>query len=491
MTLPVFWRRLRVGATALAAAGIVALGAAAPASAVTNSDPALIDPTRTAALHVHKFEQPVRAGEAGNGLEEDTTSLTPLAGIEFQVHRVDGIDLTTNTGWQDAAKLTTDEAIARATADGQTGTTDATGLVDFTDLPLGLYVVSEHLTGEQMRAGITGSAPFIVALPLTHPTDRNTWMYDVHVYPKNNVDAITKNVTDGDATTLGDVVTWTIDGSIPAGGATDRYTITDTLDKRLAYQQATVTIHGDTSTSITAEKDYTVIFSDGILTVDFTASGRDKLNQIKQENPAATVRVTLETIVQSLGADGIIPNQATLFPNASTTEGIPSNQPETRWGGIDIQKVNQQGNPLAGAEFQVYRTEDDARTGKNALDIDGTTSWTTSTDGLVHIDGLRLSNWADGTELDEDDWQYYWVAETTAPDGYELLADPLRVAVLDNDRATIELTVENVPHNAGFTLPLTGAEGTWIFLTAGAGLLLAAAGLSVWMRTRRDAAATV
>ena len=66
--------------------------------------------------------------------------------------------------------------------------------------------------------------------------------------------------------------------------------------------------------------------------------------------------------------------------------------------------------------------------------------------------------------------------ETKAPSGYELLAQPVETTVTSNDPSVVTVTIDNVPHNAGFQLPLTGGVGTWA-LTAGGILVLAGAGL--------------
>lgn len=483
------WRNLRRGIAAVAAAAIATVGLALPANAADEVNPGTIDTSKTANLHIHKFEQPTAAGTEANGLPQDTTGLKPLEGIKFQVQQINGVDLKTNEGWATAAAHVNDItwALGNAGPVVKDGVTNASGDLDLNELPLGLYVVSELLTAEQLADGITGTAPFIVALPLTNPESPNAWLYDVHVYPKNNVDTITKTVDDTNATKIGDSVKWTIQGSIPAGNVTKKYTITDQLDSRLTYNSVAVSITPAEAGAVAEGTDYTVTHEAGKVTIDFTEAGRQKLNEIKQTNPTAKVQVVLDTTVNSIGTDGIIPNHAVLFPNDSNTEGIPSNVPVTKWGGLDILKLDatDKTKKLAGAEFKVYATENDAKSGANPIAINGKDTWGTNDQGVVTIDSLRLSNFADGAEItDESLWQYYWVVEAKAPDGYELQAAPFKVSVTDNDRKTVELTVNDVPHNDGFKLPLTGGIGTWLFIAGGAGLLLLAAG--IYVRSRRQ-----
>jgi len=472
----------------LGATGWGGLGAAHAAPVVD------IDPDATASLHLHKFEQPDDFGPPANGLETDMTGQKPLADVEFTVQRVSGIDLTTNEGWREAAALTEEQAAARAETPGRTGTTDAAGDVDFTDLPLGLYLVTET----SYPAGVTPSKPFLVTLPLTHPTDRDTWLYDVHVYPKNAVSGATKSVEDSAGVKLGDDVVWTILADIPRVQEIDLYRIVDKLDTRLDYKSAAVRLTNDAA--LTEGTDYTITHdaATNTVTVEFTASGRAILAANAVD---AQVEVKLTT---AANATGTITNEAIVYPNEASTEhqpgepGGPVVTPpvDTRWGVIVIEKIEGPakgevgdlgfGDPLAGAEFQVYASEADARAQRNPIVVDGVDTWTTGADGRAVISGLRYSNYADGKELQpgDPDYRSYWLVETKAPDGFELLAEPVRVDVTSADPAIVSVTIENVPHNAGFDLPLTGGAGTTLITILGL-LLLAGGVLFAVLRGRR------
>lgn len=463
------------------------VGIAGPAMAA-DMNPGLIDPSKTATLNVHKFEQPVKQGEPGDGTAQDTTGLNPLSGIKFKVERVSDIDLTTNAGWEQVAGLSAEDAQGMSRDAAVEVTTDANGLAKFENLPLGLYVVTEELTDDQLASGITGIEPFLVTLPISDPNNRNQWLYDVNVYPKNNVDTIEKSVEDTDSIKLGDEVTFTIKGAIPAGGTTSRYTITDQLDSRLDYVSTAVSIEGS-DIAIAEGTDYTVTQENGLVTVDFTQAGREKLNTIKQANANAKVVVEITTTVRELGEDGEISNKATLFPNDSNINGIPSNEVKTKFGSLDLEKVDAaaNGTKLAGAEFKVYPSEEDAKNGTNAISVNGQNTWTTDANGRLSIEGLRLSNWADGAELPEDQYRNYWIVETKAPEGYSLLSEPLEVSVTDYNKDTIEITVKNTKDNGGFELPFTGGAGTLYFFLIGGGLILVAVGFYVVNRSKKKA----
>jgi fimbrial isopeptide formation D2 family protein/LPXTG-motif cell wall-anchored protein len=460
------------------AAGLVLTGlAAVPALAAGET----VDPSRQGSLTIHKYEEP----DAATGLPNDGTQvdpgllagLDPIAGVEFSIRQVPGIDLTTNAGWQAAADLTVPAATAAASGVPPiTRTTDAAGVAGFAGLPLGLYLVEETL----YPSGAVPAAPFLVTLPLTHPTDLSSWLYDVHVYPKNVVTGATKTVEDLDDIQLGDEVTWTITGDIPNGGRTDAYRVVDVLAPQLGYAAARVSL---TDGTVVSEGTHYTVGHDvatNTVTLAFTEAGLDLL----AAHADARVQVEIDTVVTAIGE---ISNEAQVFPNQSAVDtGDPVVTPPsvTKYGNATFRKVDQAGASLAGATFQVYETLADAEAGTHPLTIGGVDRWTSDARGLLTISGLRYSNFANGVEVtDPAQWTHYYLVEVQAPAGFELLAAPIRFDVTSGDTA-VDVTIENVPSNAGFQLPLTGATGTGLIVVAG-GLLLSGA-LLLTVRSRRE-----
>lgn len=94
----------------------------------------------------------------------------------------------------------------------------------------------------------------------------------------------------------------------------------------------------------------------------------------------------------------------------------------------------------------------------------------------------------------------YWLSEVTAPDGFSLLADPVKF-IINADRtvsvtgggdqavtATGQIiTVRDVP---AMTLPTTGGTGPLPYILAGSLTVLGAGGLALWMRRRSTRAET-
>lgn len=494
-------RNWRAGVMASAAAVLLAFGAAAPASAAP-----LVDPDEVGSITVHKLEAPeTPTGLPNNGTQVDTTGLDPLAGVEFRVRQVTGVDLSTNTGWVDASDLA--DVFDAADPDGSiTGAgyalgagesllTDAAGEAVFSDLPVGLYLVEET----SVPAGVTPSAPFLITVPLTDPENRDTWLYDVHVYPKNALTTATKTVEDADAVRLGDEVTFTITADIPNVDPIDGYRIVDVLDQKLDYVAAAVTLAD--GTAVAEGTDYTITHDPAshTVTVDFTAAGR----AILAANNSTRVVVDIITTVNTIGE---ISNQALVYPNAASFDidpgepGGPTITPEveTRWGNVTVEKVGADSTPLTGAVFQVFTTAADAAAQTNPVSIDSMTEFEVAdADGTLTIEGLRYSDFANGATVAPGDAGYlqYYLVEVQAPDGYELLAEPIEFVVTaattdcvpgvgnpGGCQHTIDLTVTNVPHNGGFELPFTGGAGTGLLYLVGFGLL---AGGVVFLVARR------
>ena len=109
----------------------------------------------------------------------------------------------------------------------------------------------------------------------------------------------------------------------------------------------------------------------------------------------------------------------------------------------------------------------------------------------MEINYLRANDYVNGAKKDQlTDEDYYCLVETKAPEGYNLQADPLPFRVLAEKaekKAATEVTVTDVPKNAGFRLPLTGANGV-IFLTVAGALLVAGGAVVAYANKRRHVA---
>lgn len=202
-------RRVLQAVATLAAGAVMAVGAAAtanaaepptassvattvvatdPGAAMTSSTPssATVDASRLGEIAIHKFREPsAPATIPRNGSEQDTGSLVPIPGVGYDVHQVapSTFDLTTNAGWDALSTLTPERAATMSRGYGVKVTTDAQGNAAASNLPLGVYLVTE----QNVPGGGTPISPFLVTVPMTDPVDLDSWLYTVNVYPKGVV----------------------------------------------------------------------------------------------------------------------------------------------------------------------------------------------------------------------------------------------------------------------------------------------------------------
>ena len=166
---------------------------------------ATIDTSLKGSLTIHKYEYNGTGGPAGTGETSDASKLPsdadvkPLEGAGFTLYKVAGVEDLTN--YYSTNPTTLPSVNNYVDADGKikkdySGTivgtkvgtevktevkTGADGTATFTGLELGFYVVIETTTPDKVT---TPAKPFLVSIPMT-TVDGASWLYDVHVYPKN------------------------------------------------------------------------------------------------------------------------------------------------------------------------------------------------------------------------------------------------------------------------------------------------------------------
>ncbi len=474
--------RLAVATAAIAALAVVGVGAPAAFAAST------IDAGAEGSITVHKHETPVSA--PGDGTALPTPPPNPIEGVEFTVRQVTNVDLSTNQGWLDAQALVKAFDATAPEAGLTLGAptskeTDAAGITTFSNLAVGLYLVEET----DAPNNVVGSAPFLVSVPITNPANDNEWLYNVHVYPKNSIIGITKAVEDTDDYVAGDEVEWIITSQIPEVTGSNAesitsYRVVDDLDSRLEYVSTAVELVGGSEPLVGS--DYQVIVGDNpatpavedanTVTVNFTPAGLTKLAANRQ----GEVKVTIATLVLETG---VIPNDATLFAsNPYSDSEVDSNVVSTCWGAVNILKIDAEDptTKLIGATFELYSS---TATDPAVADLvpvadptkgGATVSVTTNADGEASIDLLRCGDFEDNAALSPV--RSYYLVETVAPDGYELLAQPIPFTITKSDVEAytpttigLDLEVKNVKK---FELPLTGGSGTALIYLAGIALIV-------------------
>lgn len=339
----------------------------------------------------------------------------------------------------------------------------------------------------------------------------------------------------------GDIVNWKVAATVPSNvGSLKVYKLTDTMSNSLTWEskaKSHFTIKATTSngTEVVLEEntDYTLTLpSDGDQTeniqggawiIDFTPGGKTKL----QNSKVSVITVTFDTLLNEKASTGTTGNNndaqldysnaiypETDNPNENKTPGVDhiKDQATVYSFVIDVTKIdgNNKTTKLDGVEFDLYKYNGEKETPELA-DLKGNHGKLVK-EGLVTADGgkIKQERLSNGT---------YYLVETKAMKGYNLLKSPVKVIINvsytvttktditknadgevtgytstttvetqtfkdgeDTVSGTYAVTIEN---RRGFTLPITGDIGTAMFLIIGIGGMLAA--VYIMLRGRKRA----
>lgn len=152
------------------------------------------DPDKTGTVTIHKYTRGNGMGSVGNGTEahpgDFLTGAEPLKGAGFTLYQVvdkGGMEAYYKADPKDLPDVSEyvepDGTIKKAYSGNATseGLTDKNGTATFSGLELGFYVVIETTVPDAVT---TPMKPFLLSVPMT-TTDGSDWLYDIHVYPKN------------------------------------------------------------------------------------------------------------------------------------------------------------------------------------------------------------------------------------------------------------------------------------------------------------------
>lgn len=451
--------------------------------------PIIADLTGTITIHKLAVDSLDDYQTPATGDEQDVTGMTPIEHIEFTVIRVGDDDTDPGT----AGALTGDERYEKKVS------TNDEGEAVFRDLEIGTYLIKETPSAAVKEP----VADFLVQVPMTS-AEGDRLIYEIHVYPKNVLAgapgvnmSVGANENKTTSIAAGETAEWIITAEVPldiAGAKT--YEIKTQVDKSLLYadNSASVTVTGSGETTSILEEDthYQVAVSGGDIAVTVTAEGMAYLGTFVAEDfkPSLTVRFSskLHTDPEILsGALGKkLQADASLLYVDSLQQTYVSQVagdtlPYIYTGGAEISKIDRAGSgALAGAAFKIYRTSEDAQAGTNALQNpaeSGDWEVITGADGTAIFYGLAYGE--PGTAFDEGTRIYYLV-ETRAPAGYNLLAAPLEVTInaVSHDNPVV------VRNSAGLILPVTGGMGTILFTVIG--LILIGLALLFYFRSRKQ-----
>lgn len=202
-----FLTGLLSAALALSLCAMPAMAADAPAlPETTKTTDSVIDPNQKGSITIYKYlHDKDIVSENGTGEKQNIPAGTePAEDVGFTIYRVKAATTLQEyydgkTSEQPAAKVSDyiDENgkvkaqyhnLIEGVADiGVEKKTNADGMVQFTDLPVGLYLVMETSKPATVTEPVE---PFLVSIPMTRVTEdanaQKQWLYDVVVYPKNS-----------------------------------------------------------------------------------------------------------------------------------------------------------------------------------------------------------------------------------------------------------------------------------------------------------------
>lgn len=547
--------------------------------------------TTMALALIMMFALALPAGAAGDNNTLTITSKT--SGHTFQAYQVFDGDyyegVLSNVTWGDGVD---DVALLAALkADGNLGThfTNCTTATDVAEVLSGegspftdnsellddlADVVSNHLTASHTDSGApSGQAPnftytitglkdgyyFVNEADMSNANNNAYTKFmlqvvgDTTVAAKADVPTIDKSFAEGgnqgDAS-IGDEINFKLTSKVPNMDGYDKYffVVHDTLSTGLSFKEGSVAVKVGTET-LTPNDDFTVTHRNQTLKIvlnDFI--------QYKESQPNANIEITYTATLNENAVVGVEDNPNDVYLVYSNNPNVvyngdnepsgddpvgetPHDRTYTYVTGLELKKVDADGNALTGAQFQlsgttlntvlVYKdqfTLDDegtywklkdgtytttAPSGNDELYESTTDKYTrervkdtvqnagtTNATGTVGDDGiLRFDGLSAGT---------YTITEMVAPDGYNLLDEPIQITISWSAPSTeggdctwtvsgvqgatvqngiITMTIEN---DKGSTLPETGGIGTTIFYVVG-GILVVGAGVLLVAKKRMNA----
>lgn len=308
--------------------------------------------------------------------------------------------------------------------------------------------------------------------------DSNWMLQDQVVFAKSTETVIEKTVSDSDVN-AGDTVHYEIKGEIPSYSDTygnPVYSISDSLTNATYATEEGETTKVEPVVKIggvpaTKDEDYTLTWAGD---TGFTIEVLNLDDYAGKTDTERTVLITYDAVI-SESAISINPatNEATVEYGNSGEEKTKADKTYTYTFEIDDEftKVDENGNPLAGATFTLYKED-----GKTVVKT-CTTELGEDGKAYIHFEGLDA-----GT---------YKLKETDAPNDYSINGTVYTVEIRAdyNEDGTLKAgfpkiiidgeenkTVE-VQNTKLADLPSTGGIGTTIFTIGGCVIMIAAAGL--------------
>lgn len=370
--------------------------------------------------------------------------------------------------------------------------TVAGGKVAFTDLAMGEYLIIPTSTTSVYQLILQKLEPRV--------NGGGYVLDDVTVNAKKAEISVTKTA-DKTSVTKKEAVTYTITADIPnylLSAQKKTFRIVDTLESGLTLVQDSVDVKFSDDASVTA----------GMYSLDKNVSGftlsvsNEQYNSTWQTKAAGNIKLVITykaTLDDNTNSDDVIANYSTQENNMVeytyvtypfTTDAVE----KTKSAEVDVNsfiiKIDKcakgsSGTKLAGAKFSLYRT---LRAGEAATTVDIPGTGVIKEKGILLEENLTTDEYGvvEFKKYEANDTKYdYYLVETQAPAGYNLLQSAVKVNFADTDVATTNgvYTVQ-VENSTGFQLPITGDSGTILMSVIGL-VLMGGAVVLLLLRKRK------
>ena len=353
----------------------------------------------------------------------------------------------------------------------KTATVGEGGTATFADLAMGEYFIRPSSTTSVYQLMLQKIEPKVEEDSEGNP---HYVIEDVTFTAKKEEVTITKTA-DKTSVTKNEKVAYTVAVDIPtySAEATDKTIyVSDLLPDGLTIDTASINVKIDGADvnptaynlDTTATKDYT--FKLSVSTQQYTSSWTNKGGNKLVITYTATLNNDNTTEVNVIET-----NTATFdysfYPYVENSHKQKTDTVDVTTFAIKIDKyvAGSHATKLADAKFDLYRTATDAE-----IYAGGTETIPHTTINGIKLESNVVTNAsgeatfekyeANGTKYD------YYLVETQAPHGYNILAEAVKVNFTDAEATNGVYTVK-VPNSSGITLPITGDEGIVIFTVIG------------------------
>lgn len=367
----------------------------------------------------------------------------------------------------------------------QTQTVGADGKATFTGLPMGEYFIRPTSSTSVYQLMLQKVEPTVVD---------GKYVIDDLTFNAKHKEVSVDKAADKTSVTKGEKVTYTITVDIPtyASQAVDKsFYVSDLLPNGLTIDPASIKVQIDGTdvdtaaytldTTAVAEYTFKLSVSAAQYTASWSANGGKRL--------VITYTATLnnnDTTAVNVKETNTVTFDYSFYPYVENSHKQKMDTVDVTTFAIKIDKYvkNDEDAKLANAKFDLYRTATQAEViAGSAVNIPHTTENGIKLESDLVTDANGTATFAkyeaNGTNYD------YYLVETQAPSGYNILDNAVRVNFTDTEvEATAGVYTVKVPNSSGIQLPITGGTGTVIFTIIGIALMVGAVVLFVVSRKK-------